>query len=63
MEGYLARGQRLEDTSYVDFWPTRDTYMKIWYMKVDEFLHKLKNPFARCWNSRGVGTFIEGVNY
>jgi len=37
--------------------------MKVWYMKVDEFLHKLKNPFARCWDSRDIGTFIEGVDY
>jgi hypothetical protein len=37
--------------------------MKVWYMKVDELLHKLKNPLARCWNPRDVGTFIEGVKY
>src|SRR5229473_5630727 len=63
MERYPARGQRLEDISYVDFWPTCDTYMNIWYMKVDELLHKLKNSFAGCWNPRDVGTFIKGVYY
>jgi hypothetical protein len=33
------------------------------YMKVDELLHKLKDPCARRWNSRDVGTFFKGVQY
>jgi hypothetical protein len=63
VERHSARGQRLEDISYVNFWATCDTYMKVWYMKVDKLLHKLKDPFARCWNPRDVGTFIKGVEY
>jgi len=63
MERHPARGQRLKDISYVNFWATCDTYMKVWYMKVDELIHKLKNPFARCWKPRDVGTFIKGVYY
>jgi hypothetical protein len=63
MERHPARGQRLKDISYVNFWATCDTYMEVGYMTVDELLHKLKNPFARCWNPRDVGTFIKGVKY
>jgi len=63
MERYPARGQRLKDISYVNFWATCYTYMKVWYTTVDELLHKLKNSFARCWNPGEVGTFINGVKY
>ena len=38
VEGHLVRGQRLEDISYVEFWATSDTYMKIWYVKAVELL-------------------------
>jgi len=37
--------------------------MNIWNLKVDELLHKLKDPVARCWNSRDIGAFIKGVYY
>jgi hypothetical protein len=47
VKGHSARGQRFEDISYVDFGVTGDTYTKIWNMKLDEFLQKLKHPFAR----------------
>jgi len=30
--------------------------LKIWYIKVKKLLHGLKNPLARCWDSRDVGT-------
>jgi hypothetical protein len=63
VERHLARSQGLKDVSYVNFWATCDTYMKVWYMKVDELLHKLKDPFARRWNPRSVGTFIKGIKY
>jgi len=63
MERHPARGHELKDISYVNFWATCDTYMKVWYMKVDEILQKLKDAFARRWNPRGVGTFIKGVEY
>jgi len=63
LERHLAGGQRLEDISYVNLWATCDTYMKVWYMKVDELLQKLKNTLARCWDARDVGTFIKGIHY
>jgi len=47
MEGHSAGGQRLKDIPYIEFWATSDTYTKVWNLKVDEFLHKLKNPIAR----------------
>src|SRR6266566_2215841 len=43
VEGHSARGQTLEDISYIEFWVTSDTYMKVWNVKVDELLHKPKN--------------------
>jgi hypothetical protein len=46
MERHPVRGQRLEDISYLNVWATCDTYMKVWYMKVHELLHKLKDSFA-----------------
>jgi hypothetical protein len=48
VERHTTGGQRLEDISYVNFWATFDTKMKVWYMMIDELLHKLKNTFARC---------------
>jgi hypothetical protein len=63
VERHPAGSQRLEDISYVNFWATCDAYMKVRYVKVHELLHKLKDPFARCWNARDVGTFIKGVEY
>jgi hypothetical protein len=63
VKGHSAGGQRLEDVSYVNFWATGDTYTKVWYMKVDELIHKLKDSFARRWNPRDVGAFIKGVHY
>jgi hypothetical protein len=47
MKGDSARGQRFKDILYVDFRPTRDTYMKVWKTKLDEFLQKMEHPFAR----------------
>jgi hypothetical protein len=41
-----TRGQKLKDSPYVYFRAACDTYMKIRQMKVDELLHKLKNPIA-----------------
>jgi hypothetical protein len=43
---HSTRGQRLEDFPYVYFGAARDTYMKMREMKVDEFLHELRNPIA-----------------
>jgi hypothetical protein len=63
VERHSAGGQRLEDISYVNFWATCDTDMKVWYMKVYELLYKLKNPLARCWDPGDVGTFIKGIKY
>jgi hypothetical protein len=63
VERHSAGSQRLEDISYVNFGATCDTYMEVWYMKVDKLFHKLENPFARCWNSRDVGAFIKSVHY
>jgi len=37
--------------------------MKVWNLKVDKFLHKLKNPFARCRDPRDVGAFVKGIHY
>jgi hypothetical protein len=47
MKGDLARGQRFEDVSYIDFGAAGDTYMKSRKGKVDKFFQKLKNCFAR----------------
>src|SRR6266403_5285937 len=47
VKGHSTRGQRFQHHSNVDFWPTCDTYMKIWNANLDEFLHKLKHPFPR----------------
>jgi hypothetical protein len=37
--------------------------MKIWKAKLDELLDEQENSFSRGRNARGVGTFIEGVDY
>ena len=29
-------------------------------MKVNELVHKLKDPFARCWNARDVRDIHQG---
>jgi hypothetical protein len=63
VDGHSAKGQRLEDISYVEFRATSDTYMKVWNVKLDELLHKPKNTVARRWNPRDVGTLIKGVYY
>jgi hypothetical protein len=63
MEGHSARGQRLENISYVNFWAACDTYMKIWKVKVNKLLHKPKNTVTGCWNPRDVGTFVKGIHY
>jgi hypothetical protein len=47
VEGYSARGKRIEDISYVNFWAACHTYMEMRDMKVDELLHKLKNLVTR----------------
>jgi hypothetical protein len=63
VERHLTGSQRLEDIPYIDFWATCDTYMKVWYIKVNELLYKLNNPLVRCWNPREARTFIKGVKY
>jgi hypothetical protein len=56
-------GERFKDISYVDLGATGDTDMKIWKAKLDELLDEQENSFSRGRNARGIGTFIEGVDY
>jgi hypothetical protein len=55
--------QRLKDISYVDLRTACDTDMKIRKTKFDEILEEQEDPLARGRNTRGVGAFIDGVNY
>jgi hypothetical protein len=47
MEGHSARGQRLKEISYVEFWATCDTNTKAWNLKVSEFPQQLKYSIPR----------------
>src|SRR5882762_4031137 len=47
VEGHLARGQRPQGISYIEFWATCDTNTKVWNLKVNEFLQQPKYPIAR----------------
>jgi hypothetical protein len=58
-----VNGQRFEDISYVDLWAACYTNMKICKAKLDKLFDEHENPLARRGNSRGVGTFIKGVDY
>jgi hypothetical protein len=37
--------------------------MKIWKAKLNELLDEQENSFARGRDARGVGTFVESVDY
>jgi len=42
MEAHPTRGKRLKDLAYIDFWPTCNTNMKIWNVKLDQLFDELK---------------------
>ena len=53
--------QRSERRSNIELESACDAYMKVWKMKADEPLDKLKNLFTSRWNSRPVWTLVESV--
>jgi len=63
MNRHSVSGEGFKDISYVDLGATGDTDMKIWKAKFDELLDEQEDSFARRRNARGVGTFVEGVDY
>ena len=57
VKGHLTGRQGLQSNSDVDFWATRDTYMKIWEEKFDKLLHEIQDQFSggwqpKCWDTR-----------
>ena len=45
----------------VDFWTTSHANVKTWKAEADELFQKGKDLFASGWNSRGIGTLVEGI--
>jgi hypothetical protein len=62
MKGHRAGCERIEDVSNVDLWTACDTDMKIWKVKFDKLLQKLKDTLSRGRNPRTIGAFIKSVD-
>jgi hypothetical protein len=47
MKGHRAFGQGFEGNLNVMLRPARNTYVKVWEVKANEFLHKFEHLFSR----------------
>ena len=62
VEGDAKRCQGFKGCSYIDFRPTRDTYMYIWKVEVNKILNETKDLFS-CGRQAGiVWTLVESIN-
>jgi hypothetical protein len=61
VKGHRAECQRLEDGTDVDLWAAGCTNVESRQVKVDEFLHKLKDLTTRRGEPRRVWTFVERI--
>ena len=61
VQGNRTERQRLDDSSDVDLRATGCTNVKLWEVKVDEFLHELEDLAARRWDPGRGRTFVERV--
>ena len=61
VQGNGTECQRFDDSSDVDLRATGRTNVKFWQVKVDEFLHELKDLAARRWDPGRCWTFVERV--
>src|SRR6267154_573597 len=50
-----------EDSLNVGLRSTGNTYVEIWKLKANEFIHKLEDLFSRWWNRGCLRTLVEGI--
>jgi len=62
VEGDTEGCQGLEGSLYINFGPTRDTYMYVAKPEINKVLNKTKDLFSWSWHARIVRTLIESVN-
>src|SRR6266849_3502513 len=62
VEGDTEGCQGLEGSLYINFGPTRDTYMNVGKPEINEVLNKTKDLFSWSWHARIVWTLVESIN-
>ena len=61
MKRHRVDSQRSEDSLNVWLRSTRNTYMEMWELKANEFIHKVEDLFSRWWNGGCLRTLVESI--
>ena len=62
MEGHAERCQGFKSGLYVDLGSTRDAYVQIWEVQVNEIVHKAEDFLSRSRHAVIVWALIECIN-
>ena len=63
VKGDVERRQRSEGVANVDLRPTSYTYVEIREAETNKVFDKAQNLLSRRWHTRGIRTFIDGIQY